>query len=148
MTVLEEACKVLRMAGDGFVLTLFNPAVNGSGEERLTAASAQGQRERAEKAQADTCLSVFAASFRALPLSSALLKGEETQIKLVSLFSPAKRLSSFWLWALTSKGGRARPAETICLGHRVDTSDSPAKLEKAKAVMNVTALMTRKGLFF
>lgn len=32
--ILEEACKVLRMAQNNFVITLFNPAVNGLGAER------------------------------------------------------------------------------------------------------------------
>lgn len=70
---------MLRRARDDSVITLFNPAVNGLGDERFTAVSIHGQCERAAKAQADTCSSAFTAGFRALSLSSALLKGEETE---------------------------------------------------------------------
>lgn len=44
-TTLEEAHKVLRMAPGDFVITQFNPVVNGLGAETFTAMSVHGQCE-------------------------------------------------------------------------------------------------------
>lgn len=83
------------------------------------------------------------AGFRILPLSSALLKLEETQFRLVSLFSPGKCLTFFWPWGFDVEGrksGAGRRGLPCRGGHQ--PLPGPAE---GRAARNMPTFTTRKG---
>lgn len=108
-TILEKACKVLSMAPDSVVTTLFNPRVNGSRDEvhsQECTRECEGSPAPRRRVGSRLCDCWFQCP--------ALLKSEETRIRLVSLFSPGKCLPFFWPRGSTSREGGAGLPGGVC----------------------------------